>query len=76
MAKAFIKRSVRGNDLVNLTLGPKETASVVALLSAGPLNEHAQVVYNELTKAQFTSRNAKYASVKVTVPEKRQIVLS
>lgn len=63
MAKAKVIKSKRGNDLITLTLGPKETAKVAVVLEPFMKDAHISGVYDALGKARARTKNRKTASV-------------
>ena len=63
MAKAKVVKSKRGNDLITLTLGPKETAKVAVVLEPYMKDAHIAGVYDALGKARARTRNRKTAAV-------------
>jgi hypothetical protein len=59
MAKALVKKSKKGNDLVELTLGPRETAKLMAVLETAPDDEGTEEIYTALCEAQAGTGNKK-----------------
>jgi hypothetical protein len=59
MAKALVKKSKKGNDLVELTLGPRETAKLLCILETAPDDEGTEEIYTALCEAQDKTGNKK-----------------
>lgn len=59
MAKALVKKSKKGNDLVELTLGPRETAKLLCLLEGAPDDVGTEEIYTALCGAQNKTMNRK-----------------
>jgi len=67
MAKAKVVKSVRGNDLITLTLGPKETAKLAVILEPFMKDAHVSGVYDALGKARARTKNRKAASISLSL---------
>jgi hypothetical protein len=59
MAKALVKKSKKGNDLVELTLGPRETAKLLCVLETAPDDVGTEGIYTALCEAQEKTGNKK-----------------
>ena len=64
MAKAIVKKSKGGRDLVVLTMGPKETAKVLAVLASWEDDGDVMNIFNALDDAQDVTNNAVNAEIK------------
>lgn len=62
MAQAKVVKSRRGNDLIQVTMGPKEAAKVVAVLDTY-CDEHLNRVQEAIEAAQQEAGNTKFATV-------------
>jgi len=67
MAQAKVVKSRRGNDLVVLTMGPKEAAKVAVVLECAPFDENLESVALAIADARYATSNKKEASVIVTI---------
>lgn len=59
MAKTLVKKSKKGNDLVELTLGPRETAKLLVVLEGAPDDTMTEGIYTALCDAQDKTSNKK-----------------
>lgn len=59
MAKALVKKSKKGNDLVELTLGPREMAKLMCVLETAPDDVGTEEIYTALCEAQDKTKNKK-----------------
>jgi hypothetical protein len=66
MAKALVKKSKKGNDLVELTLGPRETAKLLCLLETAPDDVATEEIYTALCGAQDKTSNKKSYCIEST----------
>ena len=67
MAQAKVVKSRRGNDLVVVTMGPKEAAKVSAVLANAPWDENLESVALALDEARYATGNIKQASLSVNI---------
>ena len=67
MAQAKVVKSRRGNDLIQVTMGPKEAAKVVAVLDAFTDDDNISAVSEAIESAQGEAGNTKYAEVSTEV---------
>lgn len=67
MAQAKVVKSRRGNDLVVLTMGPKEAAKVSVVLEHAPYDENLESVALALDDARYATGNKKEATLAVNI---------
>jgi hypothetical protein len=67
MAQAKVVKSKRGNDLIVLTIGPKEAATLVDALDNAGRGEYAEGIADAVSTAQVETSNSKYLKVNETV---------